>query len=61
MTLEELEADAKNQAAPQISYETCEKPTHSGHVFLMEDESGHVRYMTTTEDGRIIPIEDWWD
>lgn len=60
MTLEELELE---MTRPAKSCQSCELDPHPErlppHVFLMADEEGKTRFMQMSEDGRIVPCEEW--
>lgn len=64
MTVEEIDMDIvqRQQALIKRPCVTCEpfKERLSGHVFPMVDDLGFTQYMTFTEDGRIIPIDEWY-
>jgi hypothetical protein len=65
MTLDELEMEANRPTKPCRS---CEPSVESvlwpedklpQRVFLRADEEGKMRFMTITQDGRVVPCEDW--
>lgn len=64
MTLDELELELAVQAKPCRSCELG-NPLPSvieklpPHVFLMADGEGKTRFMQMTEDGRVVPCEEW--
>lgn len=68
MNLKELRESRSGSGTSSPSCEQCyprfspRQVTLDPHIFTVE-ENGVVRYMTVTEDGRMVPIEDtsWGD
>lgn len=64
MTLEDFyeeylqEMKEGGRRSPSKSWSPDERVESLPHVFVVETDDG-VRYMTMTEDGRLVNVEDW--
>lgn len=63
MTFDEFDKEA-GTVIPQSIEEAGIYPLRKlpSHQFIMSDENGMAYYATVTEDGRIVPIDEYyWD